>query len=161
MSFNLKSLCALIVLSAVSLSASADGYFGIKGGIMSIDLGEIDDPVNAGIVFGSNRDAGWGFEGEITVTAVDGELSAFGSNYDVSIRTLAGYAAYRSEGDSYFKAKLGFLNEDVEIGPVSADDTGSSYGLGGGWRQPNGSMVELEFTIVEQDVNFLSLGVTF
>jgi hypothetical protein len=157
MSFNLKSLSALIILSAVSLSASADGYVGIKAGIMSIDLGGIDDPINGGIMFGSNKGAGWGLEGEITTSMVKGEV--FG--VDVTITTMAGYAAYRSEGDSYLKARLGVLKEDVEIGSVSGDDSGASYGLGVGWRQSDGSMVELEFTIVEQDVNFLSLGASF
>lgn len=68
MSWNLKSLSALVVLLMVSVSASADGYFGLKAGTMMIDLSGFDDPINAGIVFGTNRDAGMGFEGELTVT---------------------------------------------------------------------------------------------
>lgn len=161
MSFSFKTLPALIILSAVSLTAGAEGYFGFKGGIMSIDLAGIDDPINAGVVFGSNRGAGWGFEGELTLSMIDGEYSIFGSDFDVSIRTLAGYAAFRSEGDTYFKGKLGVLNEDVEIGSISEDDTGASYGFGVGWRQGDGSMVELEYTIVEEDVDFISLGFSF
>lgn len=124
---------------------------------MMIDLGGFDDPVNAGAVFGTNRGAGWGFEGEVTTTLSDGEF--FG--LDVSVTTVAGYGAYRSEGDTYFKGKLGVAHEEVEIGSVSDDDNGASYGLGVGWRQFNGSMIELEYTIVEDDVNFLSLGFNF
>lgn len=161
MSCKLKSLSALVVLLMVSVSASADGYFGFKGGPMMIDLGSADDPINAGFVFGSNRDAGLSFEGEVNVTIIDGEYSVFGSDFDVSIRTIAGYAAFRSEGDTYFKGKVGVLNEDVEIGSISDDDTGGSYGLGVGWRQSNGSMIELEYTIIEDDVDFLSLGFNF
>lgn len=159
MSFNLKSLFALIVLSTVSISASADGYFGIKAGLMMIDLGGIRDPFNAGVVFGSNRDAGWGFEGEVTTSLIKGETDF--ASLDITIKTLAGYAAYRSEGDTYFKGKLGVLYEDIELGSFSDDDSGASYGLGVGWRQGDGSMFELEYTIIEEDINFLSMGINF
>lgn len=64
---------------------------------------------------------------------------------------LAGYLAYRTPGDIYFKAKLGLSNTRVtltESGRKGADsrDTSFGYGVGLGMRLKRGANVEIEFT---------------
>ncbi|MBN1378305.1 MAG: outer membrane beta-barrel protein [Gammaproteobacteria bacterium] len=156
--------CVLVIgfLFSASFTANAqsdkNGYAGLKAGPMMIDLGGIDDPLNIGLVGAYINDAGFGFEGEFTTSIVEGELAG---NYDVSIQTVAAYATFRTPGDSYFKAKLGLLNEDVEIGSRSDSDTGSSFGIGVGFNTASGGKFEIEYTIIEEDVNFLSIGYLF
>lgn len=152
-----------ITLAALAIApiAHSDGYSGVKVGPMLVDLGGADHPVNGGFVFGTSR-SGLSFEGEASFSVSKGYVYVpFSGGYDVSITTMAGYAAFRAESDTYLKTKFGLLYEDVNIGPASGNDTGLSYGLGVGWRLDSGNMVELEYTIVEQDVNFLSLSVLF
>lgn len=160
MSFKLKSLCVFGALSAMSLSAQAEGYFGVKAGPMVTDISGFDNPINAGILLGVNE-AGWGFEGELTKTVSDGDylLPTFGD--DIRLTTLAFYASYRSHGNVYLKGKFGVLFEDVESGNNSVEDSGASYGLGVGFRLGGGNMLEIEYTSVEEDVLFVSAGVNF
>lgn len=59
------------------------------------------------------------------------------------------------------------LYEDVTINvPAfgvtgSGTDTGLSLGFGVGFDVGNGKKLEIEYTIVESDVNFLSVGIIF
>ena len=77
--------------------------------------------------------------------------------------TLALYGVFRTPGEFYFKGKAGVLYEDVEVDiptlfSESEDDTGFSAGIGGGWRLNDSGSLEVEFTLIESDLNYLSLG---
>ena len=160
------------LLVAVSLGVNAQdktGYFGLKIGPMMIDdigFGNFSDPTNIGLVYAHISDDGYGFEAEFTTSMSDGEFSFFGSTAEVSIQTIGFYGAFRSTGDTYFKAKAGFINESVDfdnvpfVGNISEDDTGASFGLGLGLNTGSGKL-EIEYTIIEEDVNFLSIGYLF
>lgn len=156
---KIKYLLGVVIL-AVAPVANADSYAGFKFGPMMVDLGGISNPMNGGFVFGTSKQ-GWGFEGEATISLLKGDFNSGFGSANVDITTLAGYAAFRNPSDTYVKVKAGLLYEDVNIGSSSANDTGLSVGLGIGWRLESGGMVELEYTIVEQDVNFLSLAFLF
>lgn len=139
--------------------AAADWFFGAKAGPMMVDVGGMDDPTNAGVMVGHE----WGVvlgdigvQGEITSSIDDGSYAG----QDVSVDTQAVYGVFRTAGPVYFIAKMGVLREDVTIGSVSDDDTGSSAGLGVGFSIGL-AQFEVEYTQIEDDVDFLSVGIRF
>ncbi|MBB3059842.1 outer membrane beta-barrel protein [Microbulbifer rhizosphaerae] len=147
-----KGLAALAL--ACSSAANAEGgYFGGTAGLMTIDRSNFDDPFNLGLRAGYTFASGWGFEGEYTNSIISGEADAFSGDIDVDIQTLAFYGTYRSHGNIYFKGRAGILHEDIDF---FGDDTGISLGAGVGFNFGPNTNVELEYTLIEEDVNFWS-----
>lgn len=166
--FNLRKMAAagaLMAGMAVAPAAMADLYFGVNAGPMMIDGASYDDPVNAGVLIGKE----WGVvagdigvQAEFTTTINEGTYVGFPYPYvhDVSISTQAVYGAFRTAGPVYLIAKAGVLREEVEVGPFSEDDTGLAGGVGIGFSL-GVAQIELEYTQIEQDVGYASLGVRF
>jgi len=77
------------------------------------------------------------------------------------IDTWAIYTSYRSSGTGYYLAKIGILNEKGTIIGESVSDVGLSMGLGGGIRMGENFALELEYTILEADIDFLGLTSRF
>ena len=151
-------------LSNAVFAASSSAYMGVKGGLMLTSISDLSSATNIGGVIGYHisGSSGLAIEAEFTFTAIAGDAS-FSSEWDVT--TAAVYLAYRSAGDMYFKTKVGFLNEDVTISNdffgVSGTDSGASYGVGFGKKLGGSNSVEVELTIIEEDINFLSVGYNF
>lgn len=169
---NTKTLVAAAIAFSMSGTALAEGpYIGAKVGIMDADdVGgaSFDSATNGGILVGydfGSGDMGMAIEAEFTTTVSDGDISYLGASGDWDVDTFAVYGALRYGQDFYFKAKLGYLNEDVSIsgagGSVSGDDSGLSVGLGGGYKFSDTMAIEAEWTLIEEDIDFLSLGVNF
>ena len=164
--FNLKKMAAagaLMAGMAIAPAAMADMYFGVNAGPMMLDGASYDDPVNAGVLIGKE----WGVvagdigvQAEFTTTVNDGSLVVFPNVYPVSVNTQAIYGAFRTAGPVYLIAKAGVLREEVEVGSASVTDNGLSGGVGVGFSV-GVAQLELEYTVVEQDINYLSLGVRF
>lgn len=140
-------------------AATADWYFGAKAGPMLIDTAGVGDPTNAGVMIGKE----WGVvigdvgvQGEFTTSTTKGKYAG----NDVSVDTQAVYGVFRTAGALYLIAKAGVLREEVKIGAASSTDSGSSVGLGVGFSL-GVAQLELEYTQVEKDIAFLSLGVRF
>lgn len=161
--FNLRKMAAagaLMTGMAFAPGAMAeDVYFGANVGKMMIDGAGFDDPTNVGVLIGAE----WGvvagdvgIQAELTTTLDDGAY--FGN--DVTIDTQAIYGAFRTAGPVYLIAKAGVLREEVEVGPFSDTDSGLAGGVGIGFSLGI-AQLELEYTVVEQDVSYLSLGVRF
>ncbi len=158
---------ALFGCLSFTTAASAEDnpvYFGIKAGVMKADVDGFDTSNNFGLLLGFDvyRDVAGAFsiEGEYTRKLSKGNVSGGG---DWKIETLAAYGAYRTAGDLYLKAKVGYLREDVSVSgvgntSVSGTDSGVSYGAGVGYRFNRKTGLELEYTIIEGDISFLSLG---
>ncbi|MDH3342988.1 MAG: porin family protein [Gammaproteobacteria bacterium] len=169
----MKRIALIFILSVTHIgsvfSAADTMYFGVKAGLMMPDIPEMSNATNIGFVIGSKLKNEISVEGEMTITALDGDVSIFGVSGDWDVMTIAGYGVYRSEksGGVYFKGKAGLLYEDVNIQmtglPVSSSgtDTGLSLGFGAGFDIGNGQTLEVEYTIIESDVSFLSVGVNF
>jgi len=139
--------------------ASADWFFGAKTGPMLIDVGGFSDTTNTGVVVGYEIGAvvaDLALEGEITTTTSDGKFA--GSKVEVDTQAL--YLAFRTAGPIYFKAKGGFVNEEVTVLGVKTSDSGVSYGIGLGFGIGI-AQLELEFTTIEEDIAFFSVGVQF
>lgn len=152
-----KGAAALaLVFSSAASAAQGGAYWGGTAGIMDIDFRNADSPINVGLRAGYTMPSGWGFEAEYTNSLISGEADVFTNDVDVDIQTLAGYGTYRSYGDIYFKGRFGLLYEDVSVGSASSDDTGISLGGGVGFNMSPNTNVELEYTMIEEDVAFWS-----
>lgn len=151
-------------------SDSSHTYIGIKGGPMSISSSSFnDDGVMLGILFGYDvPDNGFAFDGEFntTVSKASSDIPRYG---DLGVTTLAGYGVYRTSGRFYLKAKLGLLYEYLTssvsgVGiDVNIDQPGLaiSIGVGGGWRVTDRLSAEIEFTSIEADIDYASLGLNW
>jgi outer membrane immunogenic protein len=152
-----KKIVLIGLLLAATFTFASTTYaggltFGAKMGPMQID-GVSDDPTNAGVSIGSEMGivlGDLGFEGEFTTTMEEG-------NQNIDIDTIGFYATYRTPGFVYFKARGGFVNWDVN---GIADDTVTSLGFGIGFSLAL-IKFELEFTQIDDDIDFISLGVQF
>lgn len=162
-------LVVLALLFAVNAQAAEPKpYMGAKIGQMMPDGGGFDDATNIGVVLGMTLNqvqaGSISLEGELTFSVADGDIDLFGASGDWDIMTLAGYGVFRSNGPLYFKGKAGLLYEDVSVdapgllGGYSDDDIGLSIGVGGGYKLSDKASLELEYTIIESDVDFLSIG---
>ena len=157
-------LVAAIAMSATSLSANATDLFyaGVKTGNMSIDVSAYDTDTPMGILVGYPLNENYAIEFEYTDT--DFDLKTAGITFDGDMQTYALYGIYRTSGDFYAKLKAGVLKEDISIGTANYsfedDDSGLSAGIGAGYRSGPIS-IEAEYTIIEQDVDFLSVGLNY
>lgn len=165
-----RTLIAILCLGGVGLSGTAlaedsPWYGGIQVGQFSVDQSEFDSTNGVGVMLGYKVNNLVSIEGVLTTTGEDGDLTVQGVQGDWDLNTSAVYAAIRSSGNLYFKGKLGYLHEKVNASIVglsfSGSDSGVSYGVGAGWRIGDGLGLELEYTIIEEDADFISLGVNF
>ncbi len=163
-----KSLLATAMLGALACAnANAEGvYGGLKYINAQTDVSGLDAATNAGLLLGyefGKDDLRFAVEGEFTKTVSDGEGTISGFPATWSVDTMAVYGVVRYGKEFYVKGKAGYLNEDAKIsaGGVSSSgsDSGMSYGIGAGYRATDSVAIEAEYTIVEEDINFLSLGV--
>jgi len=153
------------LLFASSPAYAEDVYFGVKAGPMLASVSGFDNSTNVGFSIGFPiiQDH-FTIEGEVTTAISKGDARFFGDEWDVL--TLAGYAVYRTGSSTYFKGKAGLLYEDLTVslrgfGEASVNDTGLSVGIGIGHRLQSGSKIELELTIIEADITFISPGYIF
>ena len=150
-------LLIFAVLFAIPLQTFAGGLtFGAKAGPMLLDVSGADDPMNGGVVFGTELGI---FVGDL---AVEGELTRTIDSGDdeIEIDTYAAYLAFRTPGPIYFKARGGVLKWELETPIAEDDDTGTSFGLGVGFSLAI-IKLELDYTIIDDDINFLSIGLQF
>ncbi|WP_455218945.1 outer membrane protein [Kaarinaea lacus] len=158
--FNPAIVVALTIL-LVSTNLQAAGLtFGAKGGPMQLDASDADDPINAGVAIGYEFGVALGdlgFEGEFTTTVKDGKIGG----KELNIDTVGAYVTYRSPGFIYLKARAGYVGWDAAqtLGD-SADDTSTSLGLGLGFSLKI-IKFELEYTQIDDDIDFISLGILF
>ena len=159
---QIKRNILLALLGLVMASpASANGWiFGANTGTMVIDVSGVSNPTNVGFMAGYEIGIGIGdlaFEAEMTNSVSSG--SAGSSDVDIDTRAL--YVALRTAGPVYFKGRMGTLQEEISIsGFPSETDNGSSIGVGVGFSLGL-VQLELDYTVIEQDVNYLSVGVVF
>ncbi len=164
-----RTMVALVVvllsLTLLSGTSSATGwYLGATVGRMIYESGsdqddapDRDDLTNFGIVLADRINSYMALEAGLTVSATRADTGS-GDKWGVS--TAAAYVVYRSTGKYFLKAKVGALSETVTIGDASRSQSGLSVGLGGGLQAGPGS-VEIEGTVVTEDMFFASLTYIF
>lgn len=168
----ISALC-LAVCGTNAFAVESEGvYLGVKAGRLMLDLsstGFDTEDANTLSLIGGYQFAN-GFSAELEY--IPQTESDFGINGmrlgTVEVQTIGVYAAYRikpSTGSAYFKLRGGLLSENVDAiggaGTYSTSDSGLSFGLGAGINLTPNVMLEAEYTLIEQDVDFLSVGLNF
>lgn len=162
------ALGAVLAVSPVAAQQVVNPmYFGFKAGTMDADARGFDDASNWAVVLGftlyDRPEAGsFALEAEYSRSFDDGDVRVAGVRGDWDIDTLAAYGAYRTGGSVFLKAKAGVARWDLSAsGPgarVDADDTDFSYGAGAGLRLSPRTGFEAEYTVIESDISFLTIG---
>jgi opacity protein-like surface antigen len=97
-----------------------------------------------------------------------------GLGFDATIETTAIYGVYRSVGDLYLKAKAGYLREKSTLTiransysltdvseKATESESGFSGGLGVGYKFTKNLFSELEYTMLNDDLDFYSLSINY
>lgn len=155
------TVIGLLVLLLAANSAMAAGItFGAKSGPMQLDTDGVEDPINAGVAVGYEFGivlGDIGLEGEFTTTVKEGELGI----QRLKLDTAGAYVTYRSPGFIYLKGRAGYVGWDADFNQNGTDDdTGASYGAGLGFNLKIVKF-ELEYTKIDDDIDFISLGIQF
>lgn len=148
-------LCITSMVGTGSASAAKNNspwYFAIKGGLMDAD-GAADSAVNIGADVGYQNNRYLSTEVELTRTLIDGDTR---SGNDWEVDTLSVFAAFRSRTEVKLKAKIGLTNIDYG----NDDDLELSFGIGVGFWAAGGLM-EIEYTEIDDGLDFFSLGVNY
>ncbi len=150
-------------LLAAPVVFAADGlYLGVTGGVMSTDRAAFDDAVSAGVLVGYeflNVAVGdIAAEAVYTTTLHEADIAGVSGGWEMD--TLAAYAAFRTAGPVYLKARAGIVDADVETRADTESSTRFSAGLGIG-LSVGIAQFELEYTTLTDDVDFIGLAVNF
>lgn len=156
---KLLSLMIFCLGSTLAFEAprAADGlYLGVQAGSMSRDGSGFDSANNLGLTLGYEfLNVALGdiaIEGGYTNTVDKGNAPAG----EWEIETLAAYGVFRTAGPLYLKAKGGVLRSNIKEPMKSNTSTEFSAGIGGGFSVGI-AQLELEYTRIEEDVDFVSL----
>ncbi|MGD8567710.1 MAG: outer membrane beta-barrel protein [Gammaproteobacteria bacterium] len=158
-----KSLKLAGIFAATLFAASPAAYagsitFGAKTGPMIFDASNLEDTTNAGVAVGYEQGivlGDLGVEAEFTTTVNQGHIKT--TNQDLEIDTYGGYVTYRSPGFIYLKGRMGFTNWETNTGD---EDTSKSVGLGLGLSLAL-IKIELDYTRIDNDIDFISVGIQF
>jgi len=175
--FVMVAITAPVFSESVEAPEAADSshsYIGVKGGPLIIGHGIPfnDDGVMLSILFGHDfAGNGWAVEGEFgtTVSKATSDRPGWG---DLGVTTLGVYGVYRTSGRFYVKAKIGLLYEYLTSSVTNPGGGGPTYdvdgpgmsipiGIGGGIRVTDRLITELEYTMVEADIGYASLGLNW
>ena len=167
-------------IAGISMAAPVDRYVGVKTGAMMIGINGVDDITPIGILYGHGISRNFSVEGEFNFGLSGGDYSGSGGVGEFDLWTLGVYGTYHLplSDKAYGKAQMGFLYEDKDFvysktfiytsAPpitITVDDSdtgwGLSWGLGGGYKINNRMNVEVEYTIIESDLDFLSIGINY
>ena len=164
----IKLIIFFSFINICNASNSDELYIGVKGGPMVTSIDGLGNAMNAaflaGYRFHEADTGGFSLEAEYSISVLDGDATVSGLSGSWDVTTFAYYGVFRSSGKTYFKGKFGRVEEDVKISiggiSVAVTDTGTSFGIGFGKMMENSSL-EIEYTIIEEDINFLSIGYIF
>lgn len=164
----MRTLSLLILMSLLLATVPAkagEWFFGAKIAYFEIDVPNVDDPDNAGLVLSYDWDVEYGslgVEGEVTTSFLEGRLGT----QKVELDTAGLYGVYRTRGPGsnstgpYLKLKAGAAYTDLTVGDVATDDTNFSAGFGLGLNMAMVSF-ELEYTVINDETDMVSLLVRF
>ncbi len=148
-------------LLAAPVALAADGlYLGVTGGVMSTDRAAHDDAVSAGLLVGYEflNVAVGDIAAEAVYTTTLNEADIAGVRGGWEMDTLAAYAAFRTAGPVYFKARAGVVDADVKTRADTDSSTRFSVGLGIG-LSVGIAQFELEYTTITDNVDFIGLAI--
>lgn len=159
-------LTALAAGPAQAQEEDDPNYWTVRVGVMdpytsddAFDFNFGDAAVNVSGTWGRRLPwmEGLSSEVEVGTSVVKGDFNG----PDYRLTTAAGYVAWRSRGPIYFRLRAGMLYEHATVGGVSDNDVGLSAGGGVGWEIAEGHTLEFDYTLIEEDVHFFSIGYRF
>ncbi len=155
-SFLAAALLALT--SSTAFAADSGVTAGVKFGRLLIDVTEIGTikDISDGKTNGLTLGYDFGNNFSLDLELLPGNISGtyYKNLIHLDLDTAALYGTYRSEGPAYLLAKLGLVRNHFD----GDSETGAGYGIGGGFRFNDNIGIELEYTIIDQDINLLGLG---
>jgi hypothetical protein len=167
----MKPLAIAVLIVAIAVTPGyAQHYVGPKGGLLNITQEiDFDGGAMVGVLYGFDMPGNnFSLEAEFNASVVSPESD--NERYgDLDIWTLAAYGAFRSSGKFYFKGKAGLLYEDLDSSvsginteiSVGGGAIALSLGIGGGLRLGEKLSAELEYTQLEADIGYATLGLNW
>ena len=154
-----KLLIALTLFLGPATGAHADFYLGAKAGPMLVDINGADDPTNAALTLGYEFGVlvgDVGLEAEFARTVSEGKVAGD----DLEVESNGFYATFVTAGPVYFKVRAGVVDNEVTVGNDSDTDSGTAVGAGFG---VSAGIVrfEIEYTRLDSDLDFITLGLQF
>jgi len=154
----------ILGLTSSAWAETSEGfYIGLIAGTDKIDVNGLEDASGAGLL------AGWNFNKNVALefagNAADSKADALLAGCVLEIDTMAIYLTGRTDGKFYTKGRIGVLSEtitprDTCVFVQERSESGLSVSAGGGMRLGKAAL-ELEYTLVEADVNRISLSVLY
>ncbi|MCK4739019.1 MAG: outer membrane beta-barrel protein [Deltaproteobacteria bacterium] len=170
----IMTLLLVVAVSTTPVEAKeGDMYGGVKAGFMLIDVKSVDDILAFGGLFGMGIAPKVYVEAELNLGFIGGNFEPVpGVDGDFDIWTIGAYAVYKETlvekigtQKVYLKGKIGVLYENVrakvDTFNESLSDVGLTFGGGAGIKLDDKTDIEVELTLLEGDVWFLSTGVNF
>ena len=153
-------LLGMLLTSSQVWADRGDQYLIPKVGAMYLQGLDVDLVYAVGAYYGYGINRNITIEGEIMGGFFGGNIQTGGGSYDIT--TVASYGVYRLplSRRAYAKARMGLLLEHVSAVQTKFG-AGFSGGAGVGMVLPQGFTVEGEFTLIEQNVSLISLGVLY
>ena len=85
-----------------------------------------------------------------------------GSANEYKEEALGLFIASRTKSDFYAKAKLGVMDNRITTNTVvTYDSVKVSAGIGFGIKDDSGGVTEIEYTVIDDDINLLTVGYLF
>ena len=164
-------LIVVLMLTGILTQSPAQGlergYLGFNGGMMEIDNPNYDPSFNFGLTLGGiitkQGSMSLGAEAQVSTTAIDGDTSAGGNEWEIDSLGLFGALRYGSE--NYFKLKVGYLKWEITTDAALTNDSDFAWGLGFGLLMPSGNSLEIEYSIIGEiagsDISYISISYLF
>ncbi len=158
-------ILAVFALCSIGAAHAEDEpwYAGVKAGRMKIDHPAFEDATGVGGILGYKLNKTLGIEGGYTTTGKDGNVRIGTTQPKWNIDVVAVHLAYRNEGNFFVKGKVGALYQEVSVNLANAGEPASggefSYGGGVGWRPFKDIALELEYTVIEKDISYISFNI--
>jgi len=153
----------LFLATLLPSAASAGLYLGVKAGVTDVEIEDITvdtSPTNAGLLLGYRFPSilsGLSAEFEMTGSVRDGEVL----DTDLGVTSRGIYAAYRTSGTFYLKARIGLMQAKL-TGDFEESENGETYGLAVGFKPPIIRLeLELDHTLIDDDVGYTSLALIY
>jgi hypothetical protein len=150
----------LVVLFSKVINAN-NLYVGTDFSQMKFDQNEFDTTNIKSVLAGYAFD-NWSIEGSYNTSNTDNHF--YGGKQKIDMFHL--YGVYRSQGDLYYKMKLGITNERYQFydddGYLKLDDvhTGIAGGIGVGYRYAQFN-IELEYSWLGQSLEMAGIGIRY
>lgn len=152
-----------VILIAILLSttpAAGDMSFGVKLGPVSVDTPSRSDPINIAGDLGYEIDtllANLSLAVEVNRTIINGETK---KGEDLKFKSNGIYLVYKTNKSLYMTFRGGVVQNEIVSGSNSRRNNGISLGGGIGGVVGRGR-VQIEYTLIAADANYLSICLEF